>query len=127
LQARALFQPVFDRYFDACTSHDAGACAAEYTADGQVFSPCRAPATGSAAIRALHEDWFQMGDSKRDVSIMDAHVDGQVGFCSLVFSVDIDFPDGVTGTVLGSSLNTLLKQPDGSWKIRHTSFNTFGD
>lgn len=123
---RDLFQPVFERYFAACADHDSDACAAEYTSDRQIFSPCRAPATGTAATNSLHESWFELRDSKRDVSIMNAHADGTVGFCTVLFTVDIDFPDGGAGTVLGSSLNTLLKQPDGRWKIHHTSYNMLG-
>ena len=34
---------------------------------------------------------------------------------------------GEYARVFGSSLNTFLRQPDGSWKIRHTSLNELED
>lgn len=127
MTARALFQPVLDRYLSAYAAHDSAACASLYTRDGRIFSPYGPPVTGSAAIQAAHESWFEEGETNKTMTILEAHADGEAGFCALLYAADIVTPDGETVRIFGSGINTFLRQPDGSWKIRHTSLNDLED
>ena len=127
MTARALFQPVLDRYLAAYLAHDSAACAAEYTRDGQIFSPYGPPATGTASLRAAHESWFEEGEFNKSMTILEARAEGDVGFCSLLYAADITMPDGTISRVFGSGINTFVRLPDGTWKIRHTSLNELED
>ncbi|WP_306044956.1 SgcJ/EcaC family oxidoreductase [Nioella sp. MMSF_3534] len=127
MSARALLQEVLDSYLQAYTAHDAAGCAAAYTRDGQIFSPYGPPVTGTAAIVATHEAWFSEGETDKKMTILEARVDGDIAFCSLIYSAHVPVEGGNTERVFGSSLNTFLRQPDGHWKIRHTSLNELED
>lgn len=127
MSPRALLQEVLDLYLAAYTAQDAAACAAAYTRDGQIFSPYGPPVTGATAIAAAHEVWFAEGATDKKMTILEAHADGDVAFCSLVYSANVPAGEGRTVRIFGSSLNTFLRQPGGSWKIRHTSLNELED
>lgn len=127
MTARALLQQVFDDYLVAYAAHDPAACAAAYTRDGQIFSPYGPPVTGTAAITATHVAWFAEGETDKKMTILEARADGDVAFCSAIYSAEIPTEDGGAMRVFGSSLNTFLRQPDGRWKIRHTSLNELED
>lgn len=122
-----MLQQVLDRYQEAYANHDATGCAAAYTRDGQIFSPYAPPVTGTAAITATHLAWFAEGETDKKMTILEARADGDVAFCSVIYSAEITAEDGGAMRVFGSSLNTFLRQPDGSWKIRHTSLNELED
>ena len=124
---RAVLQQVLDRYRKAYGDHDAAGCADAYTRDGQIFSPYGPPVTGTAAIAAVHENWFEEGETDKKMTILEAHTDGDIGFCSVSYSAKIQTGSGEYARVFGASLNTFLRQPDGSWKIRHTSLNELED
>lgn len=124
---RAQFKDVIDKYFTAYAAHDAAGCANVYTPEGQIFSPFGPPITGKPAIAAAHALWFQEGETNKEVNILEAQFDGDVGFCALSFSADVPAASGGADRVYGSSLNTMLRQADGAWKIRHTSLNDLED
>lgn len=123
MTARELFQPVLDRYLQAYIAHDSAGCAAEFTPDGQIFSPYGPPATGTAALKAAHDCWFEEGEFNKSMTILEARAEGGVGFCSLLYAANVTAPDGQVLRIVGTGLSTFLRQTDGSWKIRHTSLN----
>ncbi|MGI3183555.1 YybH family protein [Nioella aestuarii] len=123
MTARAVLQQVFDSYLETYAAHDAPGCASAYTHDGQIFSPYGPPVTGTAAIVATHEAWFSEGETDKEMTILEARLDGDIAFCSLIYSANVPVADGKSERVFGSSVNTFLRQPDGCWKIRHTSLN----
>ena len=121
MDARAAFQAVIDRYLLAYDRHDAAACAAVYAVDGQILSPFGPPVIGTAAIRAVHEEWFDEGETGKTMTIAEARAEGGTGFCLVAYAADV--PDGAGGTTesRGLSLNTMTRRDGGDWVIRHTS------
>lgn len=119
----SLIRAEIDRYFAAYEAHDARGCASVYTPDAVALSPWGPPARGREAIAAPHSEWFEAGERNKTNAIDDLLVDGDLAVCLLRYSADVPAADGGTEKVFGISLNSLKRQPDGSWKIRHTSLN----
>lgn len=120
---QAEFQALIDRYLAGYESHDARACASQYAQDGKVFSPWSAPVSGTEAIEALHEEWFLDGESDKVMTVFDARANGDIGYCLVRYAANVPGNPGGLERIFGSSLNTLTRQPDGHWKIQHTSIN----
>jgi len=122
-----LIRDVIARYLAAYEAHDAEGCAAVYAGNGLVLSPWGPPVRGPKAIAKAHLAWFKEGETGKRMTIDDLMVDGDTGFCLLRYSADVPEKSGAVSKVFGASLNTLQRQPDNSWKIRHTSLNELED
>lgn len=110
----APLQALLDRYVVAYHAGDAAGCGACFTEDGQLLSPYAPPATGRAAIVALHGDWVQEGEGKR-LTLREFGLDGTLGWGLAQF----DEAEADTGT----SLCIFQRQPDGGWLIHMCSLN----
>jgi uncharacterized protein (TIGR02246 family) len=109
-------QALMDRMAAAYRAGDAVGCAALFTADATLFSPYAVATHGRDAIEALHRDWTAPANSKQ-LTVIEAGRSGDLGWCLAAFS-----EGDVTGN--GTSLCTLVCQPDGSWLIRLCSLNS---
>lgn len=118
----AELQSVLDLYLASYKANDAGRCASVYAEDGVILSPYGLPAVGRDSIRAEHEAWFQEDETDKTMTVLSASINGDVGFCLLAYSADVQTKDGVT-RVYGSSLNSLRKDTTGAWRLCHTSLN----
>ncbi|MFT7594670.1 MAG: hypothetical protein ACI8R4_001993 [Paracoccaceae bacterium] len=118
---------VIATYLAAYQRRDAAGCGAVYTNDAIALSPWGPPIFGSAAIAAAHIDWLEEGETNKVMTIVDLVVDGDTGICLLHYEADVPGDTGETDKAFGASLNTLQRQPDSLWKIRHTSLNEFTD
>ena len=108
-------QKLLDRYLACYRAGDAEGCAAVFTEDAQMFSPFGPPALGRAAIASQHVDWVREGAEDKQVTVLDAGANGDLGWCLASFS------EGATGA--GVSLNVLRRQSDGAWRIARSSLN----
>ncbi len=115
-QIRALIA----RYLDAYEARDAAGCAAAYSDDACILSPWGPPVSGHKAIAAAHRDWFEEGETDKVMEITDLRIDAALAVCLVRYAADIPADQGTT-RVFGASLNVLCRQPEGGWKISHTS------
>ena len=111
-----------DGYLAAYQEHDETGCAAFYTQGALVLSPWGAPLRGREAIARAHRDWFLEIERNKVMTIEDLRIDGDLAVCLLRYKAETD-----NGPALGASLNILGRQPDGSWKIQHTSLHELED
>ena len=118
---------VIARYLSAYENHDSAGCSAVYAPDAIVLSPWGPPLHGPDAIAAAHIDWFEAGETNKTMKIRDLIVDGRTAICLVTYAADVPAESGSPEKVFGASLNTLQCQPDGSWKIRHTSLTELDD
>ena len=109
-------QALMDQMAAAYRAGDAAGCAALFTADATLFSPYATAAHGRDAIEALHGVWTAPANSKR-LTVIEAGQSGDLGWCLAAYS-----EGDVTGN--GTSLCTLVRQPDGTWLIRLCSLNS---
>ena len=123
MKAVAEFQALLDIYVERYLAHDAAGCASCYVSDGVILSPFGPPAKGFEAIAAVHADWFREPGSNKVITVEDARIEGDVGYCLARFSADVPQDDGSFRREAGTSLNTFLRTTDGSWRIWHTSLN----
>jgi uncharacterized protein (TIGR02246 family) len=107
-----------DQMAAAYRAGDAAGCAALFTTDASLFSPYATATRGRDAIEALHRVWTAEANSKR-LTVVEADQSGDLGWCLAAYS-----EGDVTGDGDGTSLCTLVRQPDGSWQIRHCSLNS---
>jgi uncharacterized protein (TIGR02246 family) len=112
-------QRLVDQYLAAYTAHDAAGCAALYDEAGVILSPWEPPVHGPERIARTHETWFAEGETDKTMEISDLVVSGDIAVCLLHFAANM--PDGSKAE--GTSLNSLKRQPDGGWKLLHTSLN----
>ncbi|WP_170782911.1 YybH family protein [Ruegeria lacuscaerulensis] len=115
MTAVEVFQKLYDKYVDCYRLKDATGCASFFMDDAQLFSPYGPAAKGRKAIEATHSEWVEEGGEDKIVTVVQAGIDGQIGWCLVHFS------EGTTG--YGTSLNVLYRQPDGGWLISHCSLN----
>jgi uncharacterized protein (TIGR02246 family) len=109
-------QALMDQMAAAYRAGDAAGCAALFTTDATVLSPYATATHGRDAIEALHRVWTAAANSKR-ITVIEAGQSGDLGWCLAAYSEEL-----VTGN--GTSLCTLVRQPDGSWLIRLCSLNS---
>ncbi len=82
---------------------------------------------GPAAIAQTHEAWFVERETNKTFEIADLVAGDKIAVCLLHFSADVPDPDGNRRKAEGTSLNTLIRQRDGGWKLLHTSLNMLDD
>jgi len=111
------------RYVAAYEAIDANGCAELFTSDALLLSPWNAPVRGKKAIAAVHIEWFAEGETDKKMVVDELHIDGNVGFCLMRYKARIP-PER---QVFGVSVNTLLRQPNGHWKIRHCCITELQD
>lgn len=120
-------QALVQGYLSAYTAHDAEGCAALYNEDAVLLSPWEAPVHGPEAIARTHEAWFAEGETNKMFEIADLVVGSDLAVCLLHFRANVPGADGRLDTVEGTSLNTLRRQPDGGWRMLHTSLNMLNE
>lgn len=108
-------QQLLDRYVSYYRDGDAAGCASVYSAEAEMYSPYGPPAIGRRAIEAAHKEWVEEGADSKQINVLSAGSNGDLGWCIANFS------EGSTGS--GSSMNILARQLDGSWAITHCSLN----
>mgnify|MGYP003116538597 CR=1 FL=1 len=108
-------QTLLDHYVARYRKGDAKGCAAIYAVDAALYSPYGPPVFGRDAIEKVHADWVREGAENKKITVSDAGQSGDLGWCIAHFS------EGTTGT--GTSLNVLMRQPDGRWEITQCSLN----
>lgn len=121
-QIRALIA----RYLDAYEARDAAGCAALFTEDARILSPWGPPIRGKRAIAAAHLEWFEDGETNKVMDIADLRIGAALAICLVTYGADIPADDGPT-RVFGASLNALCRQPEGGWKISHTSLHELAE
>ncbi|TPI65049.1 hypothetical protein FJ417_00265 [Mesorhizobium sp. B3-1-7] len=114
---REELQNLCNVYATAYSAGDAGACAAVFAIDGQLFSPYAPPARGRAAIEALHKLWTRDGMGNKQLVVLEAGGSGDFAWCLATYSEGL-----ATGN--GTSLNVFERQPQGNWLIRICSLNS---
>jgi len=119
----AALSALFDRYFAAYAAHDDVGCAAVYETDATVLSPWGPPARGQGAIRAAHRTWFAEGETDKSYSVVSAQVTEATATVLLVYSATLPSGERIHGT----SLNTLRRDPEGTWRITYCSLNDLDD
>lgn len=108
-------EELLSQYVSSYQQGDAKGCAAVYAKNAEMFSPFGPPAIGRQAIEDAHADWVAKGADSKQIIVMSASREGDLGWCVAEFS------EGSTGQ--GVSLNVLARQPDGNWLITHCSLN----
>ncbi|MES0808432.1 hypothetical protein ABLO27_03040 [Roseibium sp. SCPC15] len=108
-------QNLFNRYVDFYRSADAAGCSLMFEPEAELYSPYGPPAIGRAAIAATHGEWVQEGGENKDINVLSADCDGDLGWCVARFSEGTDDS--------GTSVNVLARQADGSWLIKLCSLN----
>ena len=114
-------------YLAAYQAHDGIGCSAFYTDDAILLSPWGPPLFGPDAIAAAHVEWLKEGETNKVMTIVDLVVDGETGICLVHYDADVPGDNGTAEKAFGTSLNTLQRQPDGNWKIRHASLNELAE
>ena len=114
---REELQGLYNAYAAAYSVGDAGACAAVFAPDGELFSPYAPPARGREAIEALHKDWTRDGVGDKQLVVVAAGGSGDLAWCLASYSEGL-----ATGN--GTSLNVFEGQPNGNWLIRVCSLNS---
>lgn len=122
--AREGIKSLVAQLLDALQRHDAAACAALFTGDGLILSPYGPPASGTDAIRATHQSWFDEGETNKRLTLLEADAGGDLGYRVLAYAGDCLQPDGRYATDRGRSVNVLRRQTDGAWRIQISSLNT---
>ena len=120
-------ETVVARLLEALRRQDATACAMIYTDDGLILSPYGLPARGHDQIKAVHQVWFDEGETNKLLELLDAHSSGDLGYCLLAYAGDYAQPDGSLTTHSGKSVNVLRRQPDGQWRISISSLTADSD
>ncbi|MEM9630108.1 MAG: hypothetical protein AAGA50_02190 [Pseudomonadota bacterium] len=108
-------QKLFDQYVDCYRRAVAAACSLVFAPDAELFSPYGAPAIGRSAIAETHSEWVLEGGENKQIRVLSAGCDGNLGWCVARFSEGTDES--------GSSVNVLARQADGSWLIKLCSLN----
>lgn len=122
-----LIRQAISKYLQAYESRDAAGCAAIYSADAFVVSPWGPPVRGRDAIKGAHLEWFEDGETNKSMLVEELEISGDLAICLIRYGADVPGPEGKPERAYGCSLNTLRRQPDGDWKICHTSLNELGD
>ena len=112
------------KLLEALRQHDATGCAALFTDEGSILSPYGAEVRGRDAIKATHEAWFDEGETNKRLDLLEAGASGDVGYCVLAYAGDYLQPDGSYTTDSGKSVNVLVQQSNGDWKIHISSLNS---
>jgi uncharacterized protein (TIGR02246 family) len=114
---------VIERYLAAYDAKDSRGCAEVYADDAILLSPWSVPLIGRDAIAEGHLDLFAEGETNKSMTIRDLIVDRDTAVCLIGYAADIPGEGSRPAKVFGASLNSLRRQPDGAWKIRHTSLH----
>ena len=114
-------------YLRAYEGRDATGCAAVYASDALVVSPWGSPVRGTGPIAAAHTGWFGENETNKIMTIEDLEISGDLAMCLVRYAADVPGDNGQQAKTFGCSLNTLRRQPDGNWKICHTSLNELED
>jgi uncharacterized protein (TIGR02246 family) len=122
-QIYAEIQSLVASLLEALRQQDAVACAALFTPDGLILSPYGPPVRGRDAIRATHQAWFEEGETNKRLTLLEARATAELGYCRLAYAGDYFQTDGSYSTHSGTSLNILLRQDDGNWRIHISCMN----
>ena len=114
MSIRSEAQALLDLMVQAYRAGDAAGCAAIFTEDAILYSPYAVAAQGRSAIETLHHIWTAHGGDSKTLTVRDAGSSGDLGWCLAAYS---------EGEVTGTSLNILVRQPDGCWLIRMCSLS----
>lgn len=109
---------LLDGYLAAYGRRNADDCAAFYTEDAEIFSPFGPPASGRAAIRALHQGWFREEEENKRLDILSAEARNGLAYAVLRYCSDT-----VGGSEGGHSLNIIKEMQAGHWQFQVTSLN----
>jgi len=124
MSLREELQALLDLYVASYEAGDAAACASFYLPEGAIFSPYGPAATGTDAIRGLHDDWFRLDEKNKKITVVDAGEQGALAWCLAEYSADIAGTDNTFEREAGTTLSVLERQSDGSWRIRYSSLNS---
>ena len=108
-------QELFDVYVSFYRAGDAKGCASLFAMDAEMYSPFGPPAIGREAIEATHAEWLTEDADDKEIIVLSAGHDGNLGWCLARFS------EGTEG--VGFNLSVLAMQPDGRWAITRCSLN----
>ncbi len=115
MEAKDLFQQVFDGYVHSYRSRDAAGCASYFTDNAELYSPYGPAAIGRPAIETTHKEWVEEEGEDKAIEVLHADAEGRIGWCLARFS------EGSAAS--GTSLNVLYQQADGKWLIAQCSLN----
>ena len=110
-------EALWGAYAEAYNSGDAEGCAAVFAEDGEIHSPYGPPIRGRSGIAAAHAEWFEEGEENKSLTVLRTETSGSLAMCLARYSAEVPQAGGAPETVGGVSLNTLRRQPDGTYLI----------
>jgi len=113
------FSALYKKLVGAANVGDVDTYVSCYTEDGVLMPPHAQPVVGQAALEAYMTDWFGDWELEGHVATMDEQrAGGPVAFCR--YRTEGKYRPRSGGDPLPYShtyIDTLIKQPDGSWLI----------
>ncbi|MGB5558564.1 MAG: nuclear transport factor 2 family protein [Paracoccaceae bacterium] len=120
----AEIQAVLDAYVGQYRARDVDGCVDHYAPDGAIFSPYGPAATGRNALQQTHREWFDADETNKKLRAIEVQGSGNLAYCLAAYSGDFPLEDGPRTTHSGTSLNVLIRDPGGHWKIKISSLNS---
>jgi uncharacterized protein (TIGR02246 family) len=115
---------LMDQWVRSFSSGDVEQCVAFYTEDGAIYSPYGLPAIGRDAIRRVHKEWLDAGETNKTIKVIEAHADGVLAYCVAAYAGDCPDDGGNPITESGTSLNIAKRELDGTWRLHISSLNS---
>ena len=120
----AAIKELYNQATLACSTGDAELYLSIFTEDAVVMPPGYPPAMGKEELRPMIEGLFGLFDLELPYTVEEVEVIGDWAFARSSWQYSMTPKEGgETTTSPGKQLDTLKKQPDGSWKIYIQCYN----
>ncbi len=119
METRQAIEKLNAEFVDAYNQGDIAALATNYTEDGAVLAPNQPTVRGKQAIETLFKGMIEEIGGTARIETVDLADAGDLAYQWATYSLE-----GREQSDTGKFVEIYNRQPDGSWKIRLTIFNS---
>jgi uncharacterized protein (TIGR02246 family) len=119
METRQAIYKLNAEFVDAYNQGDIAALATGYTEDGAVLAPNQPAVSGKQAIETLFKGMIEEIGGTASIETVDLADAGDLAYQWATYSLE-----GREQSDTGKFVEIYNRQPDGSWKIRLTIFNS---
>jgi len=117
-------QKIADEWVGLFMSHDVDGCVETFAPDGVIYHPYGHPAEGRDALRSLHEEWLNGGETNKKLTVIDGRISGDMAYYIGRYAGDYPNDDGTFHTESGVVVAVYHRDADSKWRCRVSALNS---
>ena len=117
-------QSIADEWVELFMAHDLDGCVETFLPNGSIYSPYHVAGEGLNAVRAVHDQWLQSGETNKKLTVIDGRITGDVAYYIGHYSGDYPNDDGTAYTESGVVVAIYHRDVDGKWRCRVSALNS---